>query len=64
MLRVAISTAVNDMDAAERCDREVLSERMRFTVRRFVNQRFQRKPVILPMILDVDGGEPSRLPTG
>ena len=63
-LRVAISTAVNDMDAAERCDREVLSERMRFTVRRFVNQRFQRKPVILPMILDVDGGEPSRFPTG
>jgi hypothetical protein len=33
---------------------------MRFTVRRFVTQRFQRKPVVLPMILEIDGHGPSR----
>ena len=32
---------------------------MRFAVRRFVNQRFQRKPVILPMIMTTDGARPS-----
>ena len=37
-----------------------MAERMRFAVRRFVNQRFQRKPVILPMILEIDGPGPSR----
>jgi ribonuclease J len=51
-LRVAVSDAVAAMELVERRDRELLSERMRFTVRRFVNQRFQRKPVILPMILE------------
>jgi ribonuclease J len=51
-LRLAVSQAVADMVPVERRDRELLSERMRFTVRRFVNQRFQRKPVILPMILE------------
>jgi ribonuclease J len=51
-LRVAVSDAVAAMELVERRDRERLSERMRFTVRRFVNQRFQRKPVILPMILE------------
>jgi ribonuclease J len=51
-LRTAVSQAVADMAPIERRDRELLSERMRFTVRRFVNQRFQRKPVILPMILE------------
>ena len=51
-LRLAVSQAVAEMEAVERRDRELLSERMRFTVRRFVNQRFQRKPVVLPMILE------------
>ena len=51
-LRTAVSQAVADLAPVERRDRELLSERMRFTVRRFVNQRFQRKPVILPMILE------------
>ena len=51
-LRLAVSQAVNEMSAPERLDRDELAERMRFAVRRFVNQRFQRKPVILPMILE------------
>ena len=51
-MRAAVSQAVADMAPSERLDREALYERLRFTVRRFVNQRFERKPVILPMILD------------
>jgi len=59
-LRLAVSQAVAGMEPVERRDREALSERMRFTVRRFVTQRFQRKPVVLPMILEIDGHGPSR----
>ena len=59
-LRAVVAQAVNAMERVERRDRELLYERMRFAVRRFVNQRFQRKPVILPMILEIDGPGPSR----
>ncbi|MBI4637482.1 MAG: ribonuclease J, partial [Candidatus Rokubacteria bacterium] len=34
-------------------DREALAARVRAAVRHWVNQRFQRKPVVLPMILEV-----------
>ncbi len=34
-------------------DRETLSALVRLCVRQFVNQRFQRKPVVLPVILEV-----------
>ena len=34
-------------------DRELLGATVRSAVRRFVNQRFQRKPVVLPVILEV-----------
>ncbi len=34
-------------------DREALAGLVRTTVRGFINQRFQRKPVVLPMILEV-----------
>ncbi|MBM3219391.1 MAG: ribonuclease J [Candidatus Rokubacteria bacterium] len=53
-LRAVVAQAVSDMERVERRDRELLAERMRFAVRRFVNQRFQRKPVILPMIMTVE----------
>jgi ribonuclease J len=51
-LRVAVAQAVAAMELVERRDREALSARIRLTVRQFVNQRFQRKPVVLPMILE------------
>jgi ribonuclease J len=51
-LRAHVAQAVAEMEPVERRDREALTERLRFAVRRFVNQRFQRKPVILPMILE------------
>jgi len=52
-LRAAVAQAVAAMELVERRDREALSARLRLTVRQFVNQRFQRKPVVLPMILEV-----------
>jgi len=52
-----VKTAVRDALAARRepavFDREQLGATVRSTVRRFVNQRFQRKPVVLPVILEV-----------
>jgi ribonuclease J len=51
-LRAAVAQAVAAMERVERRDREALSARLRLTVRQFVNQRFQRKPVVLPMILE------------
>jgi ribonuclease J len=51
-LRAAVAQAVAAMELVERRDREALSARLRLTVRQFVNQRFQRKPVVLPMILE------------
>jgi ribonuclease J len=51
-LRVAVAQAIAEMELVERRDRELLYERIHFTVRRFLNQRFQRKPVVLPMILE------------
>ncbi len=52
-LRAAVITALDERAADEPWDRESLGARVRTTVRQFVNQRFQRKPVVLPMILEV-----------
>ena len=51
-LRRAVSQAVGEMENVERRDRDALSDRIRSSVRRFVNQRFQRKPVVLSLILE------------
>jgi ribonuclease J len=51
-LRLAVRQAVGEMENVERRDREALSERIRSAVRRFVTQRFQRKPVVLALILE------------
>jgi ribonuclease J len=52
-LRAAIVAALAERAADEPWDRELLSARVRLAVRQFINQRFQRKPVVLPMILEV-----------
>jgi len=60
-LRAHAAQAVAEMEPAQRGDREQLSARVRTAVRQFVNQRFQRKPIVLPLILTIDGHGPSRL---
>ena len=52
-LRAAVAKALGERDATAPFDREVVSALMRTAVRQFITQRFQRKPVVLPMILEV-----------
>jgi ribonuclease J len=52
-LRAAVAKAVGERDASAPVDREVVSALVRTAVRQFINQRFQRKPVVLPIILEV-----------
>ena len=52
-LRAAVAAALAERTPEEPWDREAIGARVRTAVRQFVNQRFQRKPVVLPMILEV-----------
>ena len=52
-LRAAVVTALAERAPEEPHDREALGGRVRTAVRQFVNQRFQRKPGVLPMIREV-----------
>jgi len=53
MMKAAILDALAKRDPGAPTDRETLSALVRTTVRHFINQRFQRKPVVLPIILEV-----------
>ena len=52
-LRAAVLDALAGRDAELVPDREALGALVRSAVRHFINQRFQRKPVVLPVILQV-----------
>jgi ribonuclease J len=52
-LRAAVAKILGERDATAPFDREVVSALVRTAVRQFINQRFQRKPVVLPIILEV-----------
>jgi len=52
-LRAAVVAALAERTADEPWDREAIGARVRTAVRQFVNQRFQRKPIVLPMILEI-----------
>ena len=52
-LRAAILIALGARDPAVGADREALGAIVRGAVRQFINQRFQRKPVVLPVIMEV-----------
>jgi ribonuclease J len=52
-LRAAIVAALAGREPAAAIDREAIAGLVRVTVRSFINQRFQRKPVVLPVILEV-----------
>jgi ribonuclease J len=52
-LRATVLSALAERSPEEPWDRETTAARVRTVVRQFVNQRFQRKPFVLPMILEV-----------
>ena len=52
-LRAAVLAALTEGEAEATRDREVLAARVRVSVRHFISQRFRRKPVVLPIILEV-----------
>jgi ribonuclease J len=51
-LKAAVLHALADRDGEVALDRETMSARVRTAVRQLINQRFQRKPVVLPMIME------------
>jgi ribonuclease J len=50
-LKASVAKALGERDTTAPFDREVVSALMRTAVRQFITQRFQRKPVVLPTIL-------------
>jgi len=52
-IKQAVMDAVTGRSPATPCDREAVGALVRATVRHFINQRFQRKPMVLPLILEV-----------
>ena len=52
-LRSAVLAALTEGDTESAYDREVVAARVRAAVRHFISQRFKRKPVVLPIILEV-----------
>jgi len=55
-VKAAVTQALAERDEAMPFDRELVSALVKTAVRRFINQRFQRKPIVLPIILEVSGG--------
>jgi ribonuclease J len=51
-LREVLAESLRARRAEELRDREVLRAQLRTTARQFINQRFQRKPVVLPLVME------------
>jgi ribonuclease J len=52
-LKAAVLAALAESEPGAAFDRDVVAARMRTAVRQLINQRFRRKPVVLPIILEV-----------
>jgi ribonuclease J len=52
-LKAAVNQALAERDATAPGDLERLGALVKTAVRRFIHQRFQRKPIVLPLILEV-----------
>ncbi len=52
-LKQAVLEAVRRRDPALPADRDTIGALVRTAVRAFINQRFQRKPVVLPIVLEL-----------
>jgi ribonuclease J len=51
-LKSAVLHALADHNGADAVDRDTAAARVRMAVRAVINQRFHRKPVVLPMIME------------
>ena len=49
----AIREALATREGTDVIDRELIGATVRSAVRRFINQRFQRKPIVIPVVLEV-----------
>ncbi|MBI2218068.1 MAG: ribonuclease J [Candidatus Rokubacteria bacterium] len=56
-LKGAVVAALGARTPPGPADREALAAIVRTAIRKLINQRFQRKPVVLPLVLVVKGGE-------
>ncbi len=54
-LKATVNQALAERDATAPGDLERLGALVKTAVRRFIHQRFQRKPIVLPLILEVPG---------
>ena len=52
-VKEAVREAIAQREEPEVLDRELFGARVRSAVRRFINQRFQRKPIVIPVIMEV-----------
>jgi ribonuclease J len=52
-IRLVVRAALAERDPAEPWERDAIVGRIRSAVRQLVNQRVQRKPIVLPIILEV-----------
>jgi len=52
-VKSAVREALSNREEPEIIDRELIAATVRSAVRRFINQRFQRKPVVLPLVLEI-----------
>jgi ribonuclease J len=52
-VKAAVNAALAGRDPAAPYDPELLGALVKTAVRRFINQRFQRKPIVLPLILEM-----------
>jgi ribonuclease J len=52
-VKAAVREALAAREEPEVIDKELIGSTVRTAVRRFINQRFQRKPVVLPVILEI-----------
>ena len=52
-VKEAVREAIAQREDPEVLDRELFGARVRSAVRRFINQRFQRKPIVIPVIMEV-----------
>jgi ribonuclease J len=52
-VKEAVREAIAQREDPEVLDRELFGARVRSAVRRFINQRFERKPIVIPVIMEV-----------